>query len=177
MSTILINPHCLQQLTPVPHHPRLHHNPPCHVIIPGGLCGRLDHTLQALNIALTMQPEVCSSLSACGLLVSSLPSSVSRALQLRISFWNDDNSVEILPPGSSRLELSPDHEGPHCGLLPLVGRALVKTVGLQWELEPTDALAMEWGGLLSTSNRVTGERLDVDSNLPLLWTIERRKAP
>jgi thiamine pyrophosphokinase len=119
------------------------------VVVPGGLGGRLDHTLQSLNTALIFHSR------------------------LRLVFWTEENCAEVLPPGHHCLELNRDMEGPHCGLLPLQGTARARTEGLQWELSPTPELEMAWGGLLSTSNRVRGSTLEVESEHPLLWTIER----
>jgi thiamine pyrophosphokinase len=56
------------------------------------------------------------------------------------------------------------------GLLPVWGPATISTTGLEWDVK-------EWythmGGHLSTSNHVKVDDIDVETNAPILFTIER----
>ncbi|CAN6468916.1 unnamed protein product [Victoria cruziana] len=65
-------------------------------------------------------------------------------------------------------------EGPHCGLFP-VGRPSLctTTTGLQWDLTESE---MGFGGLISTSNIVREEKITVQSDSDLIWTISIRKS-
>ncbi|XP_050117732.1 thiamine pyrophosphokinase 1-like [Malus sylvestris] len=64
-------------------------------------------------------------------------------------------------------------EGPHCGLIPIgMPSGSTTTTGLQWDLAETE---MRFGGLISTSNIVKGEKITVQSDSDLLWTISIKK--
>jgi thiamine pyrophosphokinase len=56
------------------------------------------------------------------------------------------------------------------GLLPVWGPATITTAGLEWDVK-------EWythmGGQLSTSNHVKADEIHVETNAPILFTIER----
>lgn len=61
-------------------------------------------------------------------------------------------------------------EGPTCGLIP-VGRPVrsMTTTGLQWNLHKQ---GMEFGGLVSTSNRVVNREVKIVSSEPFVFTAE-----
>jgi len=62
-------------------------------------------------------------------------------------------------------------EGPTCGLIPIQGRCdKVITTGLKWNLEGDQP--MEFGGLVSSSNRVMNEVVTVETSSPMLFTTE-----
>jgi thiamine pyrophosphokinase len=62
-------------------------------------------------------------------------------------------------------------EGPTCGLIPIMGRCeRVVTTGLQWNLDGD--VPLEFGGLVSSSNRVVNRVVTVESSSPLLFTAE-----
>lgn len=61
-------------------------------------------------------------------------------------------------------------EGPTCGLIPISGRCeFVTTTGLKWNLE---GHSLEFGGLVSTSNRVMEPTITVRTSHPLVFTAE-----
>ena len=62
-------------------------------------------------------------------------------------------------------------EGPTCGLIPIVGRCeRVVTTGLRWNLD--GSVPLEFGGLVSSSNRVVDDLVTVDTSSPMLFTAE-----
>ena len=62
-------------------------------------------------------------------------------------------------------------EGPTCGLIPLGGRCeTVYTTGLKWNLDGD--MPLEFGGLVSSSNRVVDGVVTVQSSSPLIFTTE-----
>lgn len=64
-------------------------------------------------------------------------------------------------------------EGPTCGLVPLGGRCdRATTSGLRWDLD--GARPLEFGGLVSTSNRAAEPIVTVEASAPLLFTAEMR---
>lgn len=63
-------------------------------------------------------------------------------------------------------------KGSNCGILPLFGPVNLETSGLEWNLEKSQTV--QFGGLVSTSNRVTEETvlIENDSCYPFIWTHE-----
>lgn len=62
-------------------------------------------------------------------------------------------------------------EGPTCGLIPLgCPCASVVTSGLKWDLD--GSLPLEFGGLVSTSNRIMKPSVEVFASHPLVFTAE-----
>ncbi len=87
--------------------------------------------------------------------------------EIRIRFPDFDRKMED--------ELTSDEElvgeGPTCGLIPLGSRCeTVYTSGLKWNLEGD--VPLEFGGLVSSSNRVIEEVVTIVSSSPLLFTTE-----
>ena len=65
----------------------------------------------------------------------------------------------------------PMGEGATCGLIPLGGRCdYVRTTGLRWNLDGT--APTEFGGLVSTSNRIVEDVVTVQCSHPLVFTAE-----
>lgn len=62
-------------------------------------------------------------------------------------------------------------EGPTCGLIPIMGRCeKVTTTGLRWNLNGD--VPIEFGGLVSSSNRVVDDVVTVESSSPMVFTAE-----
>jgi thiamine pyrophosphokinase len=94
-------------------------------------------------------------------------------------FLYDDTSMAVLvPAGETSLFLAVGatttkcavSEGPSCGLIP-IGQPVraMTTTGLQWNLNEQ---GMHFGGLVSTSNRVTDQEVTIVSSEPFLFTAE-----
>lgn len=87
-----------------------------------------------------------------------------------LALLSNENLVQLLEPG--RHVIIPDRnlEGPTCGLIP-IGAPVdnVTTSGLKWNLSNQ---TLNFGGLVSTSNRIVDTEVVVDTpNGYLLWTI------
>jgi thiamine pyrophosphokinase len=62
-------------------------------------------------------------------------------------------------------------EGPTCGLIPLGCRCeSIVTAGLKWDLDGTTP--MEFGGLVSSSNRIMKPVVTVFTSHPIVFTAE-----
>jgi thiamine pyrophosphokinase len=62
-------------------------------------------------------------------------------------------------------------EGPTCGLIPIMGRCeKVITTGLQWNLNGD--VPLEFGGLVSSSNRIVNDLVTIETSSPMLFTTE-----
>ncbi|KAL7527787.1 hypothetical protein ACHAXR_002128 [Thalassiosira sp. AJA248-18] len=84
-----------------------------------------------------------------------------------------ESEIRIRFPGESiehENQCNQVGEGPTCGLIPIMGRCEnVTTTGLKWDL---DGDATEFGGLVSSSNRVLDEVVTVKTSSPMLFTTE-----
>ena len=88
----------------------------------------------------------------------------------RIVLLSSSNVAFLLEPGDHQLNLILPIEGESCGLIPLNGPCKsITTSGLEWNLSNS---RMEFGGLVSTSNRLRlGENIvSVDTTDDIIWT-------
>jgi thiamine pyrophosphokinase len=120
------------------------------ILVAGALGGRFDHEMGNINV-------LC------------------RFSSLRIILLSDDCLIHLLPrTHCHEIHIQSSVEGPHCGLIPIMMPSKsTTTTGLQWDL--TD-LEMRFGGLVSTSNIVKGDKITVQSDSDLLWTISIKKS-
>ncbi|KAJ4847439.1 cAMP-dependent protein kinase subunit [Turnera subulata] len=116
------------------------------ILVAGALGGRFDHEAGNINV-------------------------LYRFPDTRIILLSDDCLLYLLPSTHQHeIYIQSSVEGPHCGLIPLgMPSASTTTTGLQWDL--TSDTEMRFGGLVSTSNLVKGEKVTVSSSTDLLWTI------
>ncbi|MBA0845983.1 hypothetical protein Goarm_022726 [Gossypium armourianum] len=119
------------------------------ILVVGALGGRFDHEMGNLNV-------IC------------------RFSYMRIVLLSNDSLIHLLPRTyCHEIHIQTSVEGPHCGLIPIgTPSKSSTTTGLQWDLNNT---AMEFGGLVSTSNIVKEEKVTVQSDCDLLWTISIKK--
>jgi thiamine pyrophosphokinase len=83
------------------------------IVALGALGGRLDHSLGNLNALHLFAP-------------------------LRLILVGDGNTARLLPPGRHVIRVAPGgREGPHCGVIPLAGPAVVSSKGLKWDMGET----------------------------------------
>ena len=142
---------------------------PARLFIYGGFGGRFDQEMACINALLAWGKKdsfrktsfALYNEETCALLLRASPV----VNQIRIMFPDDsyscraDDSVSVMVG-----------EGPTCGLVPIFGRCeTVTTSGLKWNL---DGDTSEFGGLVSTSNRVMDEVVSVKSSQPLIFTAE-----
>lgn len=121
------------------------------ILVAGALGGRFDHEMGNINTLYSFKTT-------------------------RIVLLSDDCLIQLLPNNRNHeIHIQSSVEGPHCGLIPIGATSKSSTTtGLQWNL---DNKKMEFGGLVSTSNIVTGEIVTVQSDSDLLWTISLKKQP
>ncbi|KAI3961205.1 hypothetical protein MKX01_035791 [Papaver californicum] len=119
------------------------------ILVAGALGGRFDHEIGNINV-------LC------------------KFSDIRIVLMSDDCLIQLLPRNHRHeINILSSLEGPHCGLIPIAtASAKATTSGLQWDLDDTE---MKFGGLISTSNIVREEKITVQSDSDLLWTISIRK--
>mmetsp|Transcript_17506 Transcript_17506/g.55828 ORF Transcript_17506/g.55828 Transcript_17506/m.55828 type:complete len:306 (-) Transcript_17506:700-1617(-) len=117
------------------------------VVVLGALGGRLDHEMVNLNMLFTWADEPAFH---------------------RLVFVSEQSVTFLLSPGCHRIRRDPAAELRTCGLVPLGGTcAQVRTAGLKWDL---DGASLSFGGLISSSNEVVSDLVEVETSAPLLWT-------
>ncbi|KAJ7977550.1 Thiamine pyrophosphokinase [Quillaja saponaria] len=119
------------------------------ILIAGALGGRFDHEIGNINV-------LC------------------RFSAVRMVLISDDCLIHLLPrTHCHEIYIQSSVEGPHCGLVPIgMPSGSTTTTGLKWDLADTE---MKFGGLISTSNIVKSDRITVQSDTDLLWTISIKK--
>ncbi|XP_021675105.2 thiamine pyrophosphokinase 1 isoform X1 [Hevea brasiliensis] len=119
------------------------------ILVAGALGGRFDHEAGNINV-------------------------LYRFSTMRIILISDDCLIYLLPRTHyHEIYIQSSVEGPNCGLIPIgMPSASTTTTGLQWDLTNME---MTFGGLISTSNIVKGEKVTVQSSSDLLWTISIKK--
>ena len=102
-----------------------------------------------------------------------LPESPTKS-EIRITFpggVSPSSSAEEEEEGNHQRTICRVGEGPTCGLIPIVGRCeRVVTTGLRWNLD--GSVPLEFGGLVSSSNRVVDDLVTVETSSPMLFTAE-----
>ncbi|KZS16006.1 Thiamin pyrophosphokinase 1 [Daphnia magna] len=110
--------------------------------------GRLDHILSNLN-TLQKARDILGSVPLYLLTHSSIS-------------W-------VLHTGRHRIHVDDRVIDQHCGLIPLGQPAYVTSSGLKWDM---DCLKLEFGGLISTSNKFTDQAtVTLETDRPILFTM------
>ncbi|KAH7517082.1 hypothetical protein FEM48_Zijuj09G0024500 [Ziziphus jujuba var. spinosa] len=137
------------------------------ILVAGALGGRFDHEMGNINV-------LC------------------RFSSIRIVLLSDDCLIHLLPrTHHHEIHIQSSTVGPHCGLIPVgMPSGSTTTTGLEWDLlghsvwdmidgqtasTKQNETEMRFGGLISTSNIVKGEKITVRSDTDLLWTISIKK--
>jgi thiamine pyrophosphokinase len=89
-----------------------------------------------------------------------------------IFLLSTENLTFLLKPGHSTIRTPQTIFGPTCGLLPVGQPATVTTSGLEWNLTEQET---KFGGLVSTSNHLKSDVVEVHTTAPLVFTLEIRK--
>ncbi|KAK6439652.1 thiamine pyrophosphokinase [Oleoguttula sp. CCFEE 5521] len=78
-------------------------------------------------------------------------------------------------PGTTVIHLPQDTGlvGKNVGILPVYGKAVIRTKGLEWDVQDWET---EMGGMMSTSNHVLGEEVEIECDREVLFTVERGDA-
>ena len=94
--------------------------------------------------------------------------------EIRMPFYNEHTpSIEESNYGdaTSTKAMKIVGEGPTCGLIPIGCRVdSIKTSGLKWDLDGN--MPLEFGGFVSSSNRIMEPVLTVESSQPVVFTAE-----
>uniref|UniRef100_A0A1I7U630 Thiamine diphosphokinase n=1 Tax=Caenorhabditis tropicalis TaxID=1561998 RepID=A0A1I7U630_9PELO len=115
------------------------------IVLLGGLNGRFDHTMSTL-------------------------STLCQFLEVTVVVLDSTNMVFALPEGTSRIHVDLKKTTRMCGVIPISQKSTVVTSkGLKYEME---SLPLAFGVLISSSNEVTTDLIELESTAPLIFTIE-----
>lgn len=91
---------------------------------------------------------------------------------LRFWLFSESSISFILDKGKTVIS-TPLGEGlitPNVGILPVYGPATITTHGLEWDV---DNWPTQIGGQVSTSNHIIEDRITIETNTDVLFTVER----
>ncbi|KDR76321.1 hypothetical protein GALMADRAFT_475862 [Galerina marginata CBS 339.88] len=132
---------------------KLEHSQQYHIILLGGLTGRLDQTIHTLSYLHKL-----------------------RKTRKRVFAVTDENIGWVLDSGEHRIEIDHNLLGQTCGLLPVgIDHTVLSTSGLRWNL--TEHVS-SFDGLVSTSNHLVPDEkvVWIKTSKPIWWTVELRMA-
>ncbi|CAG8816730.1 30406_t:CDS:2, partial [Gigaspora margarita] len=112
----------------------------------------------------------------------------------RIYLLSDQNMTILLDKGKHQIHCNQAIEGPSCGIIPIgIERAIVTTTGLEWNLSMSIFVipsirftsliksdsnfviansSTSFGEMISTSNHLTNDIVMIETDSPILWTVE-----
>jgi thiamine pyrophosphokinase len=137
----------------------------CRVVVYGAFGGRFDQEMASFAALYKWAPKFnwqmyLYSDETCAFLI---PESIPCEIQLP---FYDGRNLEENPSIEDLIG-----EGPTCGLIPLGCRCeSITTAGLKWDLDGT--IPMEFGGLVSSSNRIMKPVVKVLASHPIVFTAE-----
>lgn len=138
------------------------------VVVYGAFGGRFDQEMASVQALYNWSPKLNWQLYLYNEETSAFLIPANRPCEIRYPFY-DTHNLEDDPTIDVSLG-----EGPTCGLIPLGGRVdSIVTTGLKWDLDGTTPL--EFGGVVSTSNRIMQPLVTVHATQPVIFTSELLK--
>lgn len=115
------------------------------VVVLGAMGGRFDHEMQNINALYSWTK--CFN---------------------RILLLSDQTLVSLLSPGENIILPNFALEKRTCGIIPVGSKCnSITTKGLHWDLNQN---SMEFGGIISSSNHIEGEKVEIKTSDPVIWT-------
>lgn len=130
------------------------HNAALDVVVLGGLGGRVDQGFSQIHHLFLAEND-------------------GGLLQGRIYLLSEQSLSFVLANGHNSIHIEPGYFEENVGVIPVLGRALLTTKGLEWDVEdwPT-----EFGGQVSTSNHIRSPKIEIAFEGPRpLFTMELDK--
>lgn len=127
---------------------------PMSVVVLGGFGGRVDQSFHSIQALYYNHNEERLE-----------PFTGIRELYL----VSEESITFLLEPGKN-LIATPQHlVGPTCGIIPVGGPATIRTAGFEWNLEDAET---RFGGMVSTSNHIKADSVFVQTDEPIVFTME-----
>ncbi|RUP44167.1 thiamine pyrophosphokinase [Jimgerdemannia flammicorona] len=119
------------------------------IIALSALGGRFDQTMASIHMLFLLKGE-----------------------SRKVYLVSDECVTVLLDVGKHEIRLDQKIEGPTCGVVPVgVAGATLTTSGLRWNL---DHYYCNFGGLISTSNLLDSDVVTIETDQPVVWTVELR---
>ncbi|KAK3814366.1 MAG: thiamine pyrophosphokinase [Benniella sp.] len=119
---------------------------PLGIVALGGTGGRFDQSMSSIHYLYILNQERQATLIS------------------------DESVIIVLETGKHEITCNLDIEGPTCGIIPVgSSEAMLTTTGLKWDVENWKS---SFGTQISTSNALTGSRVTIETNAPVVWTTE-----
>ncbi|CAG8450004.1 3269_t:CDS:2 [Ambispora leptoticha] len=116
----------------------------------GALGGRFDHAMASIHVLHQHAKE--------------------KKQQQRIYLLTDYDVTMLLDEGKHTIFCDPSILGPNCGILPIgISQAVITTTGLKWDLTKATT---SFGDMISTSNQFKDEMVTIETDSPVVWTVE-----
>ncbi|KAJ0414622.1 thiamine pyrophosphokinase [Aspergillus carlsbadensis] len=151
------------------------------ILILGGLGGRVDQAFSQIHHLYMMNQHQSTSASSAGSGSGSNTGHLYLISEESITFILQPGPNTIHVPRTNRPNAKP-HQLPaptvgeedhlleeNVGIIPLSGLARITTSGFQWDVEDW---ATSIGGQISTSNHIRAEVVHVNTDIPVLFTVE-----
>lgn len=151
------------------------------VFVYGAFGGRFDQEMGCINALYRWGPKFRHRLAmygeeTCAFVLPGAPATN----EIRIRFPDGEDSAAATGEDDNstsngrrrrKLAFSDVGEGPTCGLIPMGAKCEdVRTTGLKWNLDGD--FPLEFGGLVSSSNRITEEVATIQSSQSMVFTTE-----
>ncbi|KAF2435197.1 thiamine pyrophosphokinase-like protein 1 [Tothia fuscella] len=94
---------------------------------------------------------------------------------IRLWLISEQSVSSLLRPGQNVIlgvDQKDDIFTPNIGILPIFGPAVITTKGLEWDVEDWKT---EMGGMVSTSNHIMHDKVEVQTDVVVLFTIEMKE--
>ncbi|KAI8078839.1 thiamine pyrophosphokinase [Halteromyces radiatus] len=117
------------------------------IVATPALGGRFDQTIANINMLYFMKDQI----------------------ERKVILLSDENLTVLLDKGKHHIHCMNELEGPTCGIMPIGAPATMTTKGLKWNL---DNHTCYFGGMVSTSNAIDSNLIEIETDSPLVWTIE-----
>ncbi|KAL7271324.1 thiamine pyrophosphokinase [Rhizina undulata] len=123
------------------------------VVAWGGFGGRVDQSFHSVHVLFVAAGEV------------------GRLRQIYVV--SDESITFLLQDGVNIIHTPQTAVGPTCGIIPVAGPAIISTKGFEWNLMDAET---RFGGLVSTSNHLKKDIVEVKASDPIIFTAEIRKS-
>ncbi|KAK6512989.1 hypothetical protein TWF506_009151 [Arthrobotrys conoides] len=100
------------------------------------------------------------------------PRSPNNTAERKLMLMSDESVTFLLEKGKNIIETPLSVFGKTCGLIPVAAASVITTKGLEWDLDEAET---KFGGMISTSNHLIQDRVEVVTTEKLLFTMEMRK--
>jgi thiamine pyrophosphokinase len=124
------------------------------VVVLGGLGGRVDQALSQIHHLYMAENDTT-------------------LLKGRIYLLSEQSLSFVLASSNNLIHLEPGYFAENVGIIPVLGRTLITTTGLEWDV---DQWPTEFGGQMSTSNHIRSDKIELSFQGPRpLFTMELHK--